>query len=348
MKVARFAIPLVVALALVMTLIPACAQPAAQTKIHWDVSLFGPPRALTYPIRDWAETMGKETNGLWEIQLHYGEVLAPSKDQLDGLKSGLFQVALWAPMYNPGKTPLHTSLEMAFFAPGTIPQIGQWIWEIGKQPAMVKELDTWNAQLLFPSPLPQYQFMGKKAIRTTDDLKGMRIRAAAEMGKPLEKYGAVLVMVPAPETYSALEKGMVDSILFVWTYTFVSYKLYELSKYATIDVDAGTTGMQVAVNKTAWNALPKEWQEKSTKWVEANIVNLYDKYNGDDDAKNLPLFKQAGIEIIKFPPAEKAKLLQHADTLWNEWAAKMDSQGLPGKQILEFGKATRAKVEGKK
>lgn len=347
MKQARLGILLAAVLTLVAAILPAYAQSApALKKLHWDVSLFGSPRQLTYPIDDWAKAMSKATDGLWDIELHYGSVLSPAKDQLKGLKAGLYQAALWVPMYNPGITPLHNVQELAFLAPSTIKETGEWMWKLGKDPAMVKELANWNAQMLFPCPLPQYQFMGKKPIRTVEDFKGLRIRAAAAMAKPLQGYGAVITMLPAPDIYTALQRGMLDNVLFVWTYGFGSYKLYELSKYATVGVDAGATGMQVAVNKEAWNALPKQWQELSDKWVSANIINLYDEYNNKANAKWLPLFKQAGVEITQFPPAEKAKLVAAASDAWTTWAQDVDKRGLPGTRILSLAKSIKANLNG--
>ena len=350
MKAARFRMLLIAVVAMVAVTLPAFAQtstPASTSKkIHWDVSLFGSARQLTYPINDWAKAMGEATNGLWDIQLHYGQVLSPAKDQLKGLKAGLFQVALWVPMYNPGITPLHNVLELAFLAPASIKEIGAWMWKLGEDPAMVKELADWNAQMLFPVPLPQYQFMGKKPIRTVEDLKGLRIRSAAAMAKPLQKYGAVITMVPAPEIYTALQRGMLDDVLFVWTYGFGAYKLNELSKYATVGVDAGASGMQVAVNKDAWDALPKEWRELSSKWVRANVINLYDDYNNKANAKWLPIFKESGMEISTFPPAEKAKLVAAASEGWNAWAEDVNKRGLPGSRILARAKSLKADITG--
>ena len=348
LKVARFGMLLTAVLASVALILPSTSTAAtAGKKVHWDVSLFGSPRQLTYPINDWAKAMGEATNGQWEIELHYGGVLSPPKDQLKGLKAGLYQGAVWVPMYNPGITPLHNVLELAFLAPASIKEIGAWMWKLGEDPAMVKELADWNAQMLFPVPLPQYQFMGKKPIRTVEDLKGLRIRSAAAMAKPLQKYGAVITMVPAPEIYTALQRGMLDEVLFVWTYGFGSYKLNELSKYATVGVDAGASGMQVAVNKDAWDALPKEWRELSSKWVRANVINLYDDYNNKANAKWLPIFKESGMEISTFPPAEKAKLVAAASEGWNAWAEDVNKRGLPGSSILARAKSLKADIAGK-
>jgi len=56
LKVARFGIFLTAVLASVALILPSTSTAAtAGKKVHWDVSLFGSPRQLTYPINDWAK-----------------------------------------------------------------------------------------------------------------------------------------------------------------------------------------------------------------------------------------------------------------------------------------------------
>ena len=60
------------------------ATPASEV-IKWDVSLWGGPREWTYPIERWAKDMEKLTNGGWQIRIHYGAVLSPPAENIDGL-----------------------------------------------------------------------------------------------------------------------------------------------------------------------------------------------------------------------------------------------------------------------
>lgn len=292
--------------------------------------------------------MGLATNGLWEIEVHYNATLAPVKDAPDGLKSGLYEAALLSSTYHPGKTPLHTFNTMAFMAPNPMPEEFAWNNAVNKHPALVKECDNWNAKELFMICTLGYEILSKKPINKVEDFKGVRVRALPDMGKPLAQYGAVIEMVPAPEIYTALERGMLDAVFWVWPFTFGAYRLYELAPYATLDIAGGKTGIFFVVNKDAFNALPKEWQDKATWWGENRAQKSYENWMARDTAKWLPVFAEAGIKISHFPPEERAKLLKAAELVWQEWAKRMEDQGLPGNEVLDFALAKKAELEAAK
>ncbi|MCH8884899.1 MAG: hypothetical protein IIA41_15580 [SAR324 cluster bacterium] len=60
------------------------------------------------------------------------------------------------------------------------------------------------------------------------------------------------------------------------------------------------------------------------------------------DRKYLPLFKQK-LEVVPFPQSERKRLIAASETVWREWAAERDAQGMPGTEILEFANAQVAK-----
>jgi len=315
-------------------------------KLVWDLNVLGSPRALTYHIEDWAKDMKEGTGGRWEIRVQYGEVLAPIKDSLDGLKSGLFAAAFFAAMYNPGKTPLLTAMDNPFLGPLGQAQAEEWAMAVAQHPAIVKELDGWNAQILFPASLANYHFMGKKPFKKVEDLKGLRVRIDPIAGRPLEDFGAVLTNIPTSEMYTALERGMLDTIVAPWSYTFGAYKTNELSKYATIDVDLKVSAMYVAASKTAWNALPDEWKKLANESF-TKAISRHAKYNEIDDEKWVPIYVKQGIEIYKLPPEERGKLVDKAKAAWEAWVKEMEGKGLPARDVLNFAIAKRDEIIAK-
>jgi len=77
---------------------------SASDTITWNISLWGGERDWTRPLHRWAEDMKIKTNGRWIIKLHYGAVLSPSKENIDGIKAGLFEGCQFCGSYAPGKT----------------------------------------------------------------------------------------------------------------------------------------------------------------------------------------------------------------------------------------------------
>ena len=139
---------LAVAVAFIFTSSPQVFS--ADKPIEWNVSLWGGKRAWTAPLHEWAADMEKKTGGKWKIKLHYGGVLAPPKENFDGLKAGMFEAAGICAAYTPGKNPLHTVGELPFIAPNETIDIIRVMIEVWKLPALKKELLKWNAVPLLP------------------------------------------------------------------------------------------------------------------------------------------------------------------------------------------------------
>ena len=76
---------------------------------------------------------------------------------------------------------------------------------------------------------PAYQFhMKNKKVMDPSDLKGLKMRVPSKIaGTILKKLGATGVKVPAPGTYEALNKGVLDGTPFPYT-AVGSFKLFEV------------------------------------------------------------------------------------------------------------------------
>ena len=97
-------------------------------------------------------------------------------------------------------------------------------------PLIEKEMaQRWNIKYFGPVFLPPYEFMGNKRIASTADMKGVKMRISGLNAKALQVFGAVPTMVTAPEGYTALERGTIDSFGFpvITSYSIHYTKLYE-------------------------------------------------------------------------------------------------------------------------
>jgi len=264
--------------------------------------------------------------------------LSKATEIIDGIKGGAFEAGLVCASYYPGKLPLYTVLDLAMLTPDDIMAQARVQMAVAEHPAIAQEFKRWNLRMLLPGPLPQYQLMGKRRIARAEDLKGVRIRVSGEMARVLEDYGAVKSLVPAPETYTSLERGVVDMISFPSTYAFASYRLQEISKYFIDKISLGTQPCFWGVSETAWSKLSPAQQKLMLDLREPATQAGAQAYAAAD-AKNYADWKARGIEIIDFPAAERAKLTANAGKHWQEWVQDKEKKGLPGKALLEFVQA---------
>ena len=339
-----FMVSLVVAIVLGINNLPSAT---ASDAIKWNISCWGNRRGATELYHWWADEMDRRSGGRFKLTFNYGGVLAPAKENLDGVKAGLFEMGMMCSHYHPDKVPLHEVTNLPFFAPLDVSDAVRWEGEIYRHQALVKWLEErWNSLIIIPQILPRYEIMSKKAIRKAEDFKGIRIHASKAHGRIIQEYGAVITTITGAEIYNALERGIVDAVAYPWTYAFGSYKLYEPAGYSIIGINFGIRNMPVFANKKKWDALPddiKKIHEELLHEMPEMAKKLYDKA----DEKWVPVFRK-NTEFINFPREERAKLLKVAEVSWNEWVKEMDDKGLPGRKILDYAEAKYKEIESKK
>lgn len=321
-------------------LVPAMMLPATplHAKQTWNVSIFGPSRALTRGLEKAKATMEAASGGEFEMKLHYASSLAGPKETLDSIKIGAFEAGAMCAGYHPGKLPLTTVIELPFIQTTDIRENARIQHALFTHEAVVKEWkQRWNAVYFQNLIVPTYEFMGNRRIGSTADMDGVRMRISGLNATVLQDFGAVPAMVTSPETYDALSKGTIDMIGYPWTYAFGAFKLYEVSKYATEGMAMGGFACAIAVSADAWNALPDKLKAMLPQLQQDGLEAQFAAY-AEADEKWLPVFKER-LEVVPFPAAERRKLISRAEPHWMAWAKERDAEGMPGTALLNFAKS---------
>jgi len=328
---------------------PAPAPAPAPEVIEWDASFWGGPGARVWPVYPWyEEEIVKRTDGRFKLTIHHGSALSPKKEQLDGLKAGLYEMGHWASAYHPGKNPLASFFDI----PGMYPDVykEQVLLELAfqKHPAAIKEMEAWNAVYIGLSHTrPAYEFMGPTPIRSLADFEGQRMRTPGLAGRLIEKFGAVALLIPAPEVYEALSKGTLDQSFFAPA-SQAGYKINEVSKYYTYNLGMGCSMCWfLCANKDAWNALPEDIKEIHWKLAEELMLERLPTEMLKKVDELFAEWEKEGIEFIKFPDADKVTLMAGAGDIATEYAAEVDAKGLPGTEMLKWLIAKKKEIAGK-
>ncbi|MFT6559186.1 C4-dicarboxylate TRAP transporter substrate-binding protein [Sneathiella sp.] len=312
-------------------------------KVKWNLSVWGKQRAFTKGIETLRDMADERTGGKFKIKIHYGEALSKSRENLDGIKLGAFQMAMFCSPYHPDKNPTLTGLDLPFL-PFPNLRVQAAVHDAYYQhPEVAKDLARWDAYLLMSSLLPQYEFTGVgKPPRTLEDWKGKRVRALGGIGKAMTKLGAVPTTVTASETYTSLERGTVEAASFPFTYAHVAYKLTDVGKWYTANLSPGAVNCPVVVNIPAWKALPEQYQKLLLDAKAPAYDALISAYEAAD-AKNLPMMKEKGLEAITYSDEELAAFRKAgAKPVWDDWLASMKEKGLPGQELLDLIMTTAA------
>jgi len=300
--------------------------------VFWKWSTWGNPRAFTAGVEKLSERVAEETGGKFKIQVFYGEQLAKSKENLDGIKNNAFEGAMFCNFYHPGKNPAFMVFSLPFVPLGDWKVSAYVRNNLFQHPALQADLAQWNAIGYVSTLLPQYEFMGiGNPPETREGWKGLRVRAGGGIGEAMEILGATRQTVPASETYTLMQRGAVDAVSFPYTYAHVSYKIPELAKWYTSNMSPGTSECPMVINKTAFEALPKQYQDLVMSLKDEVTQAMIDKYVAADE-KNLPEFEKTMHKIV-YDEATLAKFQEVAGKpVWEKWVAdnkdKFDAQGV--------------------
>ena len=126
---------------------------------EWNVSLWGKRRAFTEHVEKLAELVSAKTNGEFTLNISYGG-LSKNRENLDGISIGAFEMAQFCAGYHRDKNPSITVMELPFLGVSSLEEEIKISQAVYQHPATVADLGRWNATLLMPSPLPQYNIAG--------------------------------------------------------------------------------------------------------------------------------------------------------------------------------------------
>lgn len=309
--------------------------------VTWNVSLWGKRRAFTEHVEKLAEEVAAKTDGKFEIKLQYGEALSKSRENLDGISFGAFEMAQICASYHPDKNPSLTVLELPFLGVKDLDQETKVSMKLYEHPAVKEDLGRWNAMALMPSPMPQYNFAGKGDVPTTiADFEGMRVRALGGIGQLMEAVGAVPTSVTASETYQAIDSGTVRAASFA-PHAHLSFKVMEVANWWTKNLNPGTVQCPVVVNIDAYNALPDDFKAALDSSVQPAIDHYIAAYD-EVYKKWWPELESRGITQVEFTDEELAAFAAKAGPIQAAWVEEQSANGLPAQDLLDSVKASLA------
>ncbi|MTH99779.1 C4-dicarboxylate TRAP transporter substrate-binding protein [Roseibium sp. RKSG952] len=307
--------------------------------VTWNASLWGKRRAFTEHVEKLAEEVSNRTNGEFVIKLNYGEALSKSRENLDGISFGAFELAQFCASYHADKNPSLTVLELPFLGVSDLEKEVEVSKVLYEHPAVQQDLARWNAKPLMPSPMPQYNFAGKgDAPDSISDFDGMRVRALGGLGQMMEAVGAVPTSVTASETYQAIDSGTVQAAGFA-PHAHMAFKTIEVADWWTKNLNPGTVHCPVVVNMDAYNALPEEYRQALDESVGPALDHYLTTYNALYD-KWWPELESQGISQVEFSDEELAAFKEKAGPIWTAWVEEQSANGLPAQELLDLVNTT--------
>ncbi len=139
----------------------------------------------------------------------------------------------------------------------------------------------------------------RKPVKTLEDLKGLKLRTAGAWLEISKSMGAAPVTMPGGDVYPALERGAIDATEWGTLWENKAPGFHRVTKYVIIPgVHQPTAPFELVINMKAWKEM-SEADQKLVQDVAFMTTMNYWLTLGQEDAKALQFFKDAGNEIIE-------------------------------------------------
>ncbi len=281
----------------------------------------------------WAKKIEEMSGGRVKVTIFSGGALGKAADHYNLAEEGIADITYALQDYTPGRFPLTTVFELPFMIPSA-EKTSVAMWKTFEEfPEFQEEYSKVKVLALFCHPSGHFNTV-KKPIKNLEDFQGMKFRTASpHVTKALKAFGAVPVTMPISESYSALERGVVDGTVLDWNGLHV-FKLAELLKYST-ETDFYTMTMMIVMNKRKYDSLPddiKKIIDQTTGLVMSRDAGkVYDEMRPVEKEQCL----EKGMQTIQLPSEDVKKLKALTMPLREEWVEEMNNKNLPGKAILD-------------
>lgn len=303
---------------------------------EWDVSLWGKRRAFTEHVEKLAELVSQKTNGEFTLNISYGG-LSGERENLDGISIGAFEMAQFCAGYHPDKNPSLTVLELPFLGVDTLEEEREISQAVYASDAVKADLGRWSATALMPSPLPQYNLVGKGDVPASlADLAGLSVRATGGIGAAMSELGATPTSMSASEVRQAMDSGVVEAVSFA-PHAHMSFGTVEAADWWTTNLNPGTVNCPVVVNTDALEGLSDAHREALLGSVDEALDHYVSYYNDETMAAWGPLLEEKSVALVEFDAGALADLKARvAAPAAAAWVESVSASGVPGQELLDM------------
>ncbi len=284
----------------------------------------------THALQPWVKQVEEATKGRVKLQVYPSQTLIKGVDMWKDVRSGIADIGWCVQGYWPEQTPLSDVASLPFLPITSGEKGSEVLWKLyEKYPSIQKEFSEIQPLVLYTSS-PNLLVLGKKQVKTLDDFTGLKLRILGgpptEMAKSL---GAVSAVIPMPDVYQSLDKGVIDGAAAPWE-AIQAFRLYEVGHNFTV-APFYAAYFSICANKRKWQSLPQDVRDQIMSVSGLTGAKFWGK-NFFDTAEQA-VFERAkagNYELNRYdvPADEVARWSKLAgEPIWNEWVKKLEGKG---------------------
>lgn len=281
-------------------------------------------------MEPFVEDVSEATDGTVTIEIHPAGALTAPTDAYDNAASGAIDIGWALHGYTPGRFPLTDVIDLPFQFEGS-EQATEALWTLYDEfPEIQDEYSDTHILALWTHDLGNLYTVD--APVTEPDLSGLTLRGPGPVQLDMiEAMGGSGVVLPAPELYDSLERGVIDGLVIADT-GIQSFTLHEVVNYAML-MNLYVSTQFLAMNQGTWNSLSPAQQEAieaaSGREMSLRGAQVYDA----EREAVVQRYDEWGIEV--FEVTDLAPWEAAAQTVIDDWISTQEEAGLPGQAVYD-------------
>ena len=273
------------------------------------------------------DRVAKKYPGQLEIQYAGGPEVIPNQEQVEAARMGVVDMVFTTDGYYVSAVPEVNALSVSM--------LEGWEERAKGVNALLDKIHQEKVSCVYLGRLGHnlpFTIYLTKPVKGLEDLKGLKIRCSPTLIGFLKKIGANPVVIPPPEVYTALERGVVDG--FTWPAGLIKDWGWEKVTKCVVQPGVYNGANVIVINKKKWDQIPADLQ---TLLIEAeDEAARLAKQRALDLVKNeREALMKMGVQYVDLPPAEAKKLIDAAySSLWDIIIEKSPVNGPKLKEMV--------------
>jgi len=309
--------------------------PAAPIELTLNESYPATHPMTTDAYEVWAKMVEEATDGRVKVSVFPGDTLTSVMEAFDATIAGVCDISMVVQSFEPERFPLSMIMNQPLHLPNALVS-GKVGWDLyQKFPEIQAEYA--DVKVLFFYSTSAYQLHTvKKPIYTKEDVEGLLIRSGGPVHTAIIKaLGGSPQFIPMPDTYLALEKGVLDGHMSPFG-PMRGFKVDEVLFYHLQNANFHTNIFGVVMNLDKWNSLPSDIQEAIDKLSGTAAAEMFGEVFDGTDTDTIQHIKDVGGHTFTtLSPEEKARWDGILKDILDDWLKEQEAKGLPGQEILD-------------
>ena len=283
----------------------------------------------------WMEAVERATEGRVTFEHYPAQQLGSARDMLSLAQTGVADVSFVVPIYTTDALPLSGIYDLPGGPFTSCEGVAAFLDLATGDGILAREEFVPNGvRVLMAVVQPPFQvFTVNREISSIRDLEGLKLRSAGgAQDLTAMALGVVPVMITAPETAEAINRGTIDGAILA-SVSVAAYGMTDMIRYATSGANFGSAALTWSISEERFQSFPDDIRQimvevgrdvsmSACRTIENNVNAAVEEWRAN------------GVTIVEFPEDEMAEMTAMFDQIGQQWAEALDARGRPGSEVL--------------